>query len=511
MNRPVMLIVLDGFGLGDRGPGDATARARAPFFAAADRHPHAKLETSGEAVGLPPGQMGNSEVGHMTMGAGRVIDQDITRISKAIAAGELETNPAVQGALDAVRRRGTRLHLLALVSDGGVHSHVDHLVALLDLAKRHGIAAQIHAFLDGRDTPPSSGLGYIEALVPVLERTGARISTVSGRYYAMDRDNRWERVKQAYDAIVLGRGVAAPDPVAAVREAYARKETDEFVKPTVVDGGAPLSDGDAVIFVNFRADRARELTNAITGQIPERFEAELEREKIVSLSTFVCLTEYDERFDLPVAFANEAPKKIVGELLASAKLRQLRVAETEKYAHVTFFFNGGREQPFPGEDRILVPSPRGVATYDLEPEMSAIEVTDELLAKLDETLYDFVLVNYANPDMVGHTGVLAAAIEAVETIDVCLARVTEAVLARGGCVLVTADHGNCEQMIDPETGGPHTAHTTNPVPIWWITNDARGRTLRDGTLADLAPTILELLGLPRPVEMTGRSLLVPPK
>ena len=326
--RPVMLIVLDGFGIGDGGPGDATAQAHASFFHRASGYPHAQLETSGEAVGLPPGQMGNSEVGHMTMGAGRVIDQDITRISKAIAAGELETNAAIQGALDAVKGRGTRLHLMGLVSDGG-HSHVDHLVALLDLCGRRGIPAQLHVFLDGRDTPPSSGLAYVEQILPALERAGARVATVSGRYYAMDRDNRWERVRAAYDAIVLRRGLPAPDALAAVREAYAQGESDEFVKPRVVEGGAPLADGDAVIFFNFRADRARELTNAITGQIPERFEGHLEREHVASLSSFVCFTDYDERFDLPVAFHGEAPKQILGELLAQTKLRQLRVAETE--------------------------------------------------------------------------------------------------------------------------------------------------------------------------------------
>jgi len=507
--RPVVLIVLDGFGIGDGGPGDATAQARTPFFRGAAKHPRAQLETSGKAVGLPPGQMGNSEVGHMTMGAGRVIDQDITRISKAIAAGALETNAAIQGAIDAVKRRGTKLHLMGLVSDGGVHSHVDHLVALLELCHASGIGAQLHAFLDGRDTPPTSGLGTVEQLVPVLERTGACVATVSGRYWAMDRDNRWDRVREAYDAIVLRRGMAAKDAVSAVRDAYARGETDEFVKPSVIEGGAPLSDGDAVIFFNFRADRARELTNAITGQIPERYEGHLQRERVVALSSFVCFTDYDERFDLPVAFHGEAPHEILGEVLARTKLRQLRVAETEKYAHVTFFFNGGLEQPFPGEDRILVPSPRDVATYDEKPEMSAREVTEKLLAKLGEQTYDFVLVNYANPDMVGHTGVLPAAVKAVEAIDDCLARVTSAVLAKGGCVLLTADHGNCEQMIDPATGGPHTAHTTNPVPIWWVTRDPGGQRLRDGTLADLAPTILELLGLPIPEEMTGRSLLVP--
>jgi 2,3-bisphosphoglycerate-independent phosphoglycerate mutase len=508
VSRPVVLVVLDGFGIGDGGPADATAKAHAPFFEAARRYPHAQLETSGEAVGLPPGQMGNSEVGHMTMGAGRVIDQDITRITRAIDGGALERNAAIQGALSAVKGRGTKLHLMGLLSDGGVHSHVDHLVALLELCARHDIEAQLHLFLDGRDTPPSSGLGYVERLLPVIARTNAHVATVSGRYYAMDRDNRWERVAMAYDAIVARKGETAPDALAAVRASYERRETDEFVKPTLVAGGAPLSDGDAVIFFNFRADRARELTNAITGQLPERFEGKLVRQRVVSLSSFVCLTEYDERFDLPVAFGNASPKEILGEILARAKLRQLRVAETEKYAHVTFFFNGGLEQPFPGEDRILVPSPRDVATYDQKPEMSALEVTDRLLAQLGKQAYDFVLVNYANPDMVGHTGVMAAAMKAVETVGACLARVTSQVVAKGGCVLITADHGNCEQMVDPQTGEPHTAHTTNPVPLWWVTRDPEGRRLRDGSLADLAPTVLELLGLPVPKEMTGRSLLV---
>jgi 2,3-bisphosphoglycerate-independent phosphoglycerate mutase len=504
-----MLIVLDGFGLGDGGPGDATARAFSPFLAEARRRfPMAKLETSGEAVGLPPGQMGNSEVGHMTMGAGRVIEQDITRIAHAIERGELETNPAIQGVLQAVQATGGRLHLMGLVSDGGVHSHQEQLYALLALCRRRGVRPVVHAFLDGRDTPPQSGEGFLRALQPHVDACGGAIATVTGRYFAMDRDNRWERIARAYGAIVDGEGERAPSAVEAVQRAYARRETDEFVQPTVIDGTPRLEDGDAVLFFNFRADRARELTNALTSVRPDRFAGQLVRARVPRLAGFVCFTEYDAEFGLPVAFDDAMPRRILGELVAEAGLSQLRMAETEKYAHVTFFFNCGLEQPFPGEDRVLVPSPRDVATYDHKPEMSALPVTEELLRRLDAREYGFVLVNYANPDMVGHTGVLPAAVKAVETIDSCLDQVSKAVLAQGGTILLTADHGNCEQMIDPETGGPHTAHTTNPVPIFWITLDRAGRSLRDGTLADLAPTVLELLGLAAPPEMTGKSLLV---
>jgi len=507
MSGPVMLVVLDGFGVGDRGPADATARGHTPFFDRARREfPMALLETSGEAVGLPPGQMGNSEVGHMTLGAGRIVDQDITRITREIAAGALATNPAL-GRAFAAARTGRRLHLLGLVSDGGVHSHVDHLVAILRHCARLGIRPALHVFLDGRDTPPSSGLGYVEALLPELAAAGGEIATVSGRYFAMDRDNRWERIQLAYDAIVNREGIAAPDALAAIRDAYARGETDEFVKPRVVAGGTPLADGDAVIFFDFRADRARELTNALTGARPERFAGKLRRRDDVKPSVFVCFSEYDAEFGLPVAFDAEMPRRILPEILSERGLRQLRIAETEKYAHVTFFFNCGREEPFPGEERLLVPSPRDVPTYDHKPEMSAFQVTQELLARIREGDHDFILVNYANPDMVGHTGLLPAATKAVETIDACLERVTEALLAAGGTALITADHGNCELMVDPETGEPHTAHTTNPVPIWWVTRDPDGRRLRSGTLADIAPTLLGLLGIPVPDEMTGRSLI----
>jgi len=505
-----MLVVLDGFGIGDGGPADATARAHTPFLDQARReHPTARIETSGEAVGLPPGQMGNSEVGHMTMGAGRIIEMDITRIGKALRGDELERNPALSEAFAAAAKPGVTLHLLGLVSDGGVHSHQEHLEALLAHCKRRGVRPQLHVFLDGRDTPPRSGESFVRALMPHVEACGGRVATVIGRYYAMDRDQRWERVGAAYQAIVAGEGLRAKSALAAVTSAYARDEGDEFVKPTVIEGGARMRDGDVAIFFNFRADRARELTNALTSAKPAAFAGKLERKPIVKPGLFVCFTEYDETFGLPVAFHSETPHEILGEIIAGRQLSQLRIAETEKYAHVTYFFNGGNEVPFPGEERVVIPSPRDVATYDHKPEMSAIAVTDELMRRIASGRFSFILLNYANPDMVGHTGVLAAAIKAVETIDRGLERLCESVLARGGDVLITADHGNCELMVDPVTGQPHTAHTTNPVPLIWVAKDHAGRRLRDGGLSDLAPTVLELMGLPTPAAMTGRSLIVP--
>jgi len=505
-----MLVVLDGFGLGDGGPADATALAHAPFFERARREfPMARIETSGEAVGLPPGQMGNSEVGHMTLGAGRIIDMDMTRISKALRGDGVAKNPELARAIALAAREGRPLHLLGLVSDGGVHSHLDHLVEIVRECRRRGVRPAVHAFLDGRDTPPSSAQVYLKALAPEVEAAHGWIATVCGRYWAMDRDERWDRIAKAYAALVLGEGAAAPDAQSAVQDAYAKGETDEFVKPRVIDDAPRLADGDPVIFANFRADRARQLTNALTGARPERFAGKLERSRVLRPGLFVCMTEYDAAFDLPVAFRSELPVHILPELIAAQGLAQLRIAETEKYAHVTFFFNCGLEEPFPGEDRVLIPSPRDVATYDHKPEMSARIVTERVLEQIREGDYAFILINYANPDMVGHTGVLPAAVKAVETIGACLERVTEAVLAMRGEMLVTADHGNCELMVDPATGEPHTAHTTNPVPIWWITRDARGRRLRDGGLADVAPTVLELLGLPVPPEMTGRSLILP--
>ncbi|MEE2674057.1 MAG: 2,3-bisphosphoglycerate-independent phosphoglycerate mutase [Myxococcota bacterium] len=509
MNTPVVLVVLDGYGVGDGGAADATEAAHTPFLTeAATSHPSASIETSGEAVGLPPGQMGNSEVGHMTMGAGRIIEQDLTRIGQAFQLAPAEEQGAVRMLFEALEESGGTLHLMGLLSDGGVHSHADHLEAILQAAGRAKIPTAVHVFLDGRDTPPRSGLDYLKTLMPHIEAADARIATVSGRYYAMDRDSRWERISEAYHAIVCREGLVAQDAVSAVEAAYARGESDEFVKPTTIEGGPALQDGDAVFFFNFRADRARELTNAITGARAELFAGELERRAVAQLTRFLCMTEYDAAFDLPVAFPPEVPSRVLGEVVSAGGLSQLRMAETEKYAHVTFFFNSGVEQPFPDEDRALISSPRDVATYDHRPEMSALQVTQTLMNRIEEGDYAFVLVNYANPDMVGHTGVMDAAVKAVETIDSCLEKLAAHVLECGGQMLITADHGNCELMRDPETGEPHTAHTTNPVPIHWITRNAAGRLLRDGTLADIAPTILDLLGMEAPRDMTGRSLIV---
>ncbi len=509
MSGPVVLVVLDGYGIGDGGGADATEVAHNPFLKdAAIRFPTASLETSGEAVGLPAGQMGNSEVGHMTMGAGRVIEQDLTRITQAFEEMPPEQRLPIRELFDELKQSGGTLHLMGLVSDGGVHSHLDHLEALLFAAARAELPSCVHVFLDGRDTPPRSGRDHVEHLMRAVRATGSRVATVSGRYWAMDRDSRWDRISRAYHAIVCREGESARSAIEAVEAAYARDESDEFVVPTVIEGAPALGDGDGVLFFNFRADRAREITNAITGACPDHFAGELERRKVVELAGFLCMTEYDADFELPVAFPPEIPRKLLGELVAGSGGSQLRIAETEKYAHVTFFFNSGIEEPFPGEDRVLIPSPRDVDTYDHRPEMSALQVTQTLLGRIEEGDYAFVLVNFANPDMVGHTGVMDAAVKAVETIDSCLEKLANLVLERGGQMIVTADHGNCELMSDPDTGDPHTAHTTNPVPIHWITRDAGGRTVRDGTLADLAPTVLELLGLEIPAEMTGRSLIV---
>ena len=509
MTAPVALIILDGWGLNPSPANNAVRQAHTPHLdRLAATFPTTRIDGSGLSVGLPAGQMGNSEVGHLNLGAGRVIYQELTRISKSIDDGDFFSNPVLCAAMAKTRAAGGRLHLMGLLSDGGVHSHNTHLYALVELARRQGVGEVfIHAFTDGRDTPPQSAVNYLAELETRLQQLGlGQVATVTGRYYAMDRDNRWERVEQAWRALVLGEGVAAGDSTAAIEAAYAAGENDEFVKPRVIcRDNAPLGTvraGDGLVFFNFRADRARELTRCFT----QTDFAGFHRPVVPELSAFVCMTEYDETFALPVAFAPESHPDLLGSVVARAGLKQLRIAETEKYAHVTFFFNGGEETPFPGEDRVLIPSPKDVATYDLKPQMSAPEVTDEAVRRIGSGEYALIILNYANPDMVGHTGVLSAAVKAMETVDRCVERVVTAVLAAGGTALITADHGNCEQM-DDGSGTPHTAHTANLVPLILADPHRRDARLREGILADIAPTILHLLGLPQPAAMTGRSLI----
>ncbi len=499
--KPVMLCILDGWGMKTGLPGDALSLAKLPNF---DRLwaecPHSTLNASGLNVGLPEGLMGNSEVGHLNIGAGRVVYQDLTAIDKAIADGDFFQNPALIAAISAAKEGNGRLHLMGLLSDGGVHSHFTHLLALLKLAKEQGVAeCYVHCFMDGRDVPPTSGRGYLAQLLEHMAATGyGKIGVVSGRFYAMDRDKRWERVERAWRALVLAEGKDNPDALAAIEESYAAGVTDEFVEPVVVDKAAAMRDGDAVIFYNFRADRAREITRALTGAEFEGFE----RSKVPQIA-YCCMTEYDQTFDLPVAFPKQRPVNTLGEVLAAAGKRQLRIAETEKYAHVTFFFNGGIEEANPGEERILVPSPK-VATYDQQPEMSAPEVCEKVVAAIESGEYDVIILNMANPDMVGHTGIIPAAVKAVETVDECLGRIVAAIKEAGGVMLVTADHGNVERLLD-EDGQPVTAHTTAPVPLIMVNGE--GELTDGGALCDLAPTILELSGLPQPQEMTGHSLI----
>lgn len=502
---PVALVILDGWGLSDRCADSAVCQAQTPVMDRLwEQWPHSHLSASGRDVGLPDGQMGNSEVGHLNIGAGRIVYQDLTRISLAIEDGSFFHIPALTSVCRDLARSGNKLHLLGLLSDGGVHSHIDHVKALVRMARDQGVPdICIHAFMDGRDTPPTSGINYIKDLEGALKEMGTgRIATVCGRYWAMDRDNRWERIEKAYQAMTQGAGKACPSAIVAVDEAYAAGQTDEFIEPCVIAPEAVIGDGDAVIFFNFRADRAREMTRALTRDDFTGFKR-LHRPQ---LAAFVCLTEYDETFDLPVAFPTATYPDILADVLAGAGIRQLRIAETEKYAHVTFFFNGGVEKAWPGEDRVLIPSPQEVATYDQKPEMSANEVTDELIRRVATGDYQFIVLNFANCDMVGHTGVMAAAITAVETVDSCLGRVVDAVVEAGGALLITADHGNCEQMSDG-AGHSHTAHTSNPVPLVLVDPQQPQRPLADGILADLAPTVLDLLGLTPPPAMTGRSLL----
>jgi 2,3-bisphosphoglycerate-independent phosphoglycerate mutase len=507
-SRPLVLMILDGWGINPSCEGNAVCQARTPRLDDLLQHyPSTRIGASGADVGLPDGQMGNSEVGHLNIGAGRIVYQDLTRISRSIEEGDFFTNPALTDALAKVRAGDGKLHLMGLLSDGGVHSHIRHLYALVDLARRQGIQKVcVHAFLDGRDTPPQSGAGYLADLERKLADFGiGRVATVMGRFYAMDRDNRWDRIEKAYLAMTEGTGAEFSSSAEAIARAYDNGQTDEFVEPCVIRGGAypgTVDDGDGIVFFNFRADRAREITRAFTQKDFSGFQ----RRKTPDLADYVCLTEYDATFSLPVAFPPESYSNILGEVIAGAGLRQLRIAETEKYAHVTFFFNGGNETSFAGEDRVLIPSPQEVKTYDLKPAMSATAVTDEMVARVSSGVYDFIVLNFANPDMVGHSGNLKAAVEAMEAVDHCVGRVVDTVLAAGGTLLVTADHGNCEQMIDA-AGKPQTAHTSNPVPLILVASDSPAARLREGILADIAPTLLELMGLSQPAEMTGRSLL----
>ena len=507
--RKTLLVILDGFGCRKARDGNAILLAGTPALdGLCNEFPHGELLTSGLAVGLPDGQMGNSEVGHTNIGAGRIVFQDLVRINRACESGELARRPAIAHAFDTAKSSGGALHLFGLVSDGGVHSSLVHLSALLRAANERGLSRVfVHAFTDGRDTSPKSGAGFLAALEREMAGTNAQVATVTGRYFAMDRDHRWDRVERAYNTLVRGEGHLASSGEAAVQAAYARGETDEFIAPTVIvrPDGTPrglVRDGDVVLFFNFRSDRARELTRAFTEPSFTGF-TPTPRPR---LATYVTMTEYDKNFGLRAAFPPEQPSEILPELVSRAGLRQMRCAETEKYAHVTFFFNGGREVVFPSEERILVPSPRDVATYDLKPEMSAREVTAKLCAKLPEV--DFAVVNYANPDMVGHTGVLSAAITAVKVVDECVGVLVKAAQDAGFSTIITADHGNCEMMIDPVTGGPHTQHTIGPVPVIVVDRERRGTRVREGgILADVAPTLCAMIGLPQPNVMTGRPLL----
>ena len=510
MPRPPILIlaVLDGWGLSDLKEGNAMAHARLPNLEKLySRYPWVSLEASGTRVGLPEGQMGNSEVGHLNIGAGRVVYQDITRIDRTIASGEFFRNEKIRRILETAR--GKALHLLGLVSDGGVHSHLGHLVALLRFAKQEGIdKVFIHAFTDGRDTSPKGGVQYIQHLQEQAERIGiGRIASVSGRYYAMDRDNRWQRTEKAYRAIVEGLAEKKfKDPLEGIRSSYQENVSDEFIIPfTVVEeNGEPaarLEEGHAAIFFNFRADRARQLTRALTLEEFDHFPRPPGR-----VHHFLTMTEYDRTFTVPIAYSPIRLERIVVKLFTQNKLRNLRLAETEKYAHVTYFFNGGEEQLSEGEEHILIPSPK-VPTYDLKPEMRAFEITDRLLHELDTGSYDTVVLNFANADMVGHTGVMEAAVKAVETVDTCMGRIYEKVREIGGVMMVTADHGNAEQMIDPKTGEVHTAHTTNPVPYILVDEHCGSKLRQGGALEDIAPTILHYLEIEKPPEMSGNSLL----
>lgn len=506
--KPVMLMILDGFGDTNKVEGNAVLSANKPNYdKCLKNYPHAELHASGMEVGLPKGQMGNSEVGHINIGAGRIIYQELVRITKDIEEGNVLNNEALNIAIDNAKNNGTALHFMGLLSDGGVHSHIDHLKGLLKMAKEKGITKVfVHAFMDGRDVAPSSGKDFIIDLENYMKEIGVgKIATVCGRYYAMDRDNRWERVELAYNAMVLGKGEFAPSAVECMENSYHDNKTDEFVLPTVIlDGDKPVAsidNGDSVVFFNYRPDRAREITRAINDKEFDGF-----KRNALNL-TYVCMTQYDKTIEnVHIAYKpQQKHENMLGEYVSKLGKKQLRIAETEKYAHVTFFFNGGIEAPYEGEDRALIPSPK-VATYDLKPEMSAVEVKDEMLKRLATNEYDMVILNFANPDMVGHTGVLEAAKIAIETVDTCLGEIVDKVLEMDGAVFITADHGNAEEMIDYSTGAPMTSHTTNPVPFIYVANDAKPM-VETGKLCDIAPTMLEVMGVEIPAEMTGKSLI----
>ncbi len=504
--KPIMLMILDGFGLNENEKGNAIKLANTPNIDKLMKTwPTTQIHTSGLAVGLPEGQMGNSEVGHTNIGAGRIVYQDLTRITKSIEDGDFFSIKEFVQAIENCQKYHSKLHIMGLLSDGGVHSHIRHLYALLELAKRKDFEdVYVHCFLDGRDTPPASGEGYLLKLEEKMKEKGVgKIASISGRFYSMDRDKRWERVQKSYEALVYGEGEKATSAISAIESSYQKEVFDEFVEPTVICNNeepiATIENHDSVIFFNFRPDRARELTRSLVDPEFDGFET-----KTLDLD-YVCFTQYDETIpNVEIAFKPESLKNTFGEYVSKQGLTQLRIAETEKYAHVTFFFNGGEEKQYKGEDRILIPSPK-VQTYDLKPEMSAYEVTKKVVEAVQSDKYDTIILNYANPDMVGHTGNLEATIKAIEAIDECVQKVVDAVEEKNGMIIMTADHGNAEQMIDYKTGEPHTAHTTNPVPLVLI--GAEGIKLKEGKLADLAPTMLELMELPKPEEMTGESLI----
>jgi len=508
--KPCLLLIIDGWGINKDKAGNAYAMAKTPHLDRLIEHyPHTPLLCSGEAVGLPKGSMGNSEVGHLNIGAGRVVPQDLSRINRAIEDGSFFLNPALNQVMDKVKAKGSALHLMGLLSDGGVHSHIHHLAALIDMAHEKQIRVHIHPIMDGRDTPPDSGREYMRRLKELIRgKETIRIATVCGRFYAMDRDKRWDRIEKAFGLYARGEGIRETDPEIAIENAYQRNESDEFIPPTVIadSGHDPdvMANGDGLLFFNFRADRAREIIRVFADESFDLFPADPKP----TLCDCVCMTPYDPSLPLPAAFPPDHVLQTLGETISQNNIPQLRIAETEKYAHVTYFFNGGREEPFPLEERLMIPSPRQVRTYDLKPEMSAFELTDAVISSMDSNRFDLIVMNFANMDMVGHTGIIPAAIKACEAVDACVRRVTAKILSMGGAALITSDHGNAEKM-SSDSGGPHTAHTLNPV--WFILADdsRKNARLNPGALADIAPTVLDVMGLEKPAAMTGKSLIRP--